>query len=79
MRKRTNVTPTQTYRDTPPGPAALISQPPSQAFLNDAFDTIRREFDALATEVVSLRKQRDELEQNCVLPYDSSPSLPHVT
>jgi hypothetical protein len=45
------------------GPAA---QHAGQNRLDSAFDTIRAEFDGLTQEVISLRKQREELDTTCV-------------
>lgn len=39
------------------------SGPPPHARLNESFDTIRQEFDALSQELVSLRGQRDDYDQ----------------
>ncbi|KIM37228.1 hypothetical protein M413DRAFT_77348, partial [Hebeloma cylindrosporum] len=52
--------PSATRTNTAPGPPQLHTGPSFS--LNDALDAIKREYNSLASEVVGMRNQRDELE-----------------
>jgi len=66
-------------------PTGANTQPPSQAQtasharLNDAFDTIRQEFDVLAQEINVLRGQRDEFENKGTPSSSLYFPSPHLT